>query len=72
LRTRKTFGRLVKKTVAQQMVRENRIVGSSIGLRDVEDWPFWKVQLSPKRKNSQKTGDPESLEPLLHSEILTA
>jgi hypothetical protein len=39
-RMKKTFGRLGNKTVALQMVREIRIVGSSIGLRDVGDWTF--------------------------------
>jgi hypothetical protein len=63
-RTKSTFGRLGKKTVAVQMVRENRIVCSSIGLQDVGDWTFWKVRQPPKRKKAQETsGDPESLEP---------
>jgi hypothetical protein len=49
------------------------MVGSSIGLQDVGDWTFWKVRPPPKRKKNQKTaGDPESLEPLLHPEILIA
>jgi hypothetical protein len=72
-RTKKIFGRLGKKTVARQMVRENRVIGSSIGLKDVGDWTFWKVRPPPKRKKAQKTaGDPESLGSLLHSETLTA
>jgi hypothetical protein len=71
-RTKKIFGRLGKKTVALQMVREIRIVGSSIGLQEVGDWTFWKVRQPPKRKKAQKTsGEPESMEPLLHSETLT-
>jgi hypothetical protein len=69
-RTKKTFGRLGKKTVALQMVTEIRIFGSSPGLQ-VGDWTFWKVRPPPKRKKVQKTaGDPESLEPLLHTETL--
>jgi hypothetical protein len=72
-RTKKTFCRLSKKTVARQMVMENRIVGSSIGLQDVGDWMFWKVRPPPKRNKAQETaGDPESLEPLLHLETLIA
>jgi hypothetical protein len=39
-RTKKIFGKLGKKTVALQMVRENRILGSSIGLQEVGDWTF--------------------------------
>jgi hypothetical protein len=63
-RMKKTFCRLSKKTVARQMVMENRIVGSFIGLQDVGDWTFWKVRPLPKRKKAQKTsGEPESLEP---------
>jgi hypothetical protein len=58
-RKKKTFGRLGKKTIALQMVMENRIVGSSIGLQDVGDWTFWKVRPPPKRKKAQETaGDP--------------
>jgi hypothetical protein len=66
-RTKKLFGRLGKKSVVRQMVMENRIVGSSIGLQDVGDWTFWRVRPPLKRKKAQKTaGDPESLELLLH------
>jgi hypothetical protein len=36
-RSKKTFGRLGEKTVALQMVKENRKVGSSNGLQDVGD-----------------------------------
>jgi hypothetical protein len=52
-----TFDRLGKKTVARQRVRENRIVGSSIGLQDVGDWTFWKVRPPPKRKRKRKTAE---------------
>jgi hypothetical protein len=71
-RTKKTFGWLDKKTVALQRVKENKIVGSSIGLQVVGDWTFGKVRPPPKREKAQKTaGAPEPLEPLIHSETLT-
>jgi hypothetical protein len=54
-RTKKTFGRLGKKTVALQKVRENRIVDSSIGLQYVGNWTFWEVRPPPKRKKVEKT-----------------
>jgi hypothetical protein len=53
-RSKKTFGRLGEKTVALQMVRENRKVGSSNGLQDVGAWTFWKVRPPPKRKKEVK------------------
>jgi hypothetical protein len=60
------FGRLGKKTVGLQKVKENRIVGSSIGLREVGDWTFWKVRPPPKRKKAQtRAGNPESFETLI-------
>jgi hypothetical protein len=72
-KAKKIFDRLGKKTVALQMVRENRIVGSSIGLQEVGDWTLWTARPPPTHKKAQTTsGEPESLEPLLHSETLTA
>jgi hypothetical protein len=56
-----TKGKTSDRIITQQ-------VGSSIGLQDAGDW---KVRPPPKRKEEQKAaGDPESLEPLLHSETL--
>jgi hypothetical protein len=36
---------------ALQMVRENRLVGASIGLQDVGDWTFWKSSADGEGKS---------------------
>jgi hypothetical protein len=43
-----------------------------VWLQGVKDWTFWKVRPLPKCKEQKTAGEPETLEPLQHSETLTA